>query len=100
LRGALPFHPTRTVTEAHHNQRLSMADLIQIRQGFRANCNDLTLLVESEDRQWTLRVQESGRVLYTAGRANRAAAQSAGLEFAQFCGTQLPAGGVQWQAYW
>lgn len=77
-----------------------MADLIQIRQGFRATWNDLTLLVESEDRQWTLRVEECGRVLYTAGRANRAAAQSAGLEFAQFSGAQVPAGGVRWQAYW
>lgn len=79
-----------------------MADLIQIRQGFRATWNDLTLLVESDDRQWTLRVQEcaSRRVLYTAGRANRAAAQSAGLEFAQFSGARLPAGGVEWRPYW
>lgn len=77
-----------------------MAELIQIRQGFRATCNALTLLVESGDRQWTLRVQESGRVLYSAGRASRAAAQNAGLEFAQFTGEPIPAGGVQWRAYW
>lgn len=79
-----------------------MTDLVQIRQGFRATWNELTLLVESDNRLWTLRVQESGsrRVLYTAGRANRAAAQSAGLEFAQFSGAPLPAGGVEWRAYW
>ena len=79
-----------------------MSNLIQIRQGYRATCNDLTLLVVSDDRQWTLRVQESSsrRLLYTAGRANRAAAQSAGLEFAQFSGALVPAGRVEWQAYW
>jgi len=86
-----------------------MAELVQIRQGFRAQWRNLMLLVESEDRQWTLRVQESGsrRVLYTAGRANRAAAQSAGLEFAMVCGgaeqpggQQAAGGGLQWQAYW
>lgn len=79
-----------------------MADLIQIRQGFRASCNELTLVVESDDRQWTLRVQESAsrRLLYTAGRANRAAAQSAGLEFAQFSGAHVPTGGIEWQSYW
>jgi hypothetical protein len=78
-----------------------MSPLVQIRQGFQARWNDLTLLVESEDRQWTLRVQEAGshRVLYTAGRSNRAAAQSAGLEFAAFR-AGAPARDLQWQPYW
>jgi hypothetical protein len=87
-----------------------MADLVQIRQGFRARWNELTLLVESEDRQWTLRVQDAGsdRVLYTAGRSNRTAAQTAGMEFAMFRGAaaalhatpEALAQGLQWQAYW
>ena len=85
-----------------------MANLVQIRQGYRAHWNDLTFLVESEDRQWTLRVQDAGsqRLLYTAGRSNRAAAQTAGLEFAMFRGVlpqQTPealARALNWQEYW
>ena len=87
-----------------------MPDLVQIRQGFRATWNDLTLSVESEDRQWTLQVRgaDGRRVLYTAGRANRAAAQAAGLEFAMMCepaaasdaSPEALARGLAWQAYW
>ena len=87
-----------------------MTQLVQIRQGFRATWNDLLFLVESEDRLWTLRVQDAGnhRLLYTAGRSNRGAAQAAGLEFAIFRGAiaaQQPspetlARGLNWQEYW
>jgi hypothetical protein len=87
-----------------------MSSLVQIRQGYRARWNDLTFLVESEDPQWTLRVQDSRsqHVLYTAGRSNRAAAQAAGVEFAVFRGAvpaipvnpEALAKGLQWQSYW
>ena len=87
-----------------------MPDLVQIRQGFRATWNDLTLSVESEDRQWTLQVRgaDGRRVLYTAGRSNRAAAQAAGLEFVLWSGPapaphaspEALARGLEWQAYW
>jgi hypothetical protein len=87
-----------------------MADLVQIRQGFRAKWHELTFLVESEDRQWTLRVQDacSERILYTAGRSNRTAAQTAGLEFAMFrsaaaalqASPEALAQKLQWQEYW
>jgi len=86
-----------------------MANLVQIRQAYRANWNGLTFLVESEDVQWTLRVQDAGnqRLLYTAGRSNRTAAQSAGLEFAMFRGAmalqtspEALARGLNWQEYW
>ena len=78
-----------------------MSPLVQIRQGFRARWNDLTFLVESEDRQWTLRVEKSSNhhLLYTAGRCNRPAAEAAGLEFASLClGEQ--AQHLEWLPYW
>ncbi len=87
-----------------------MPPLVQIRQGYRACWHDLTLLVESSDQQWTLRVQNSGsqRTLYTAGRSNRAAAQVAGVEFAVFndalpsaqVNPEVLAKSLQWQPYW
>lgn len=87
-----------------------MADLVQIRQGYRAGWNGLTFLVESDDRQWTLRVQDAGsrRLLYTAGRCNRTSAQTAGLEFAILRGgaaeslasPEALARSLNWQEYW
>ncbi len=87
-----------------------MTNLVQIRQRYRANWNHLTFLVESEDRQWTLRVQDecSDRLLYAAGRSNRTAAQTAGLEFAMLGGTvaeqqaspEALARALYWQEYW
>jgi hypothetical protein len=112
LRGPLSLHPT--LTAAKHGAgleriRLVMADLVQIRQGYRAKWHDLMFVVESGDHQWTLQVQDAGsRLLYTAGRANRAAAEAAGLEFAIFgrnlAGTQASpealARSLVWQKYW
>lgn len=87
-----------------------MSPLVQIRQAFRARWQDLTLMVVSEDQQWTLRVQDAGndRLLYTAGRANRAAAEVAGAEFALLrsaatdstVSPEAMARSLQWQRYW
>jgi hypothetical protein len=86
-----------------------VSSLIQIRHGFRARCHDLTLSVESDDQQWTLRIRDAAdqRLLYTAGRANRGAAQVAAAEYALFradvasqSSPERIAQSLQWQEYW
>lgn len=101
LQGPLPVSATRArAARGDCPKGIAGMQLVQIRQGFEARWNDWTLLVESEDRQWILRVQDScRRVLYTAGRCNREAAEAAGIEFATFFGTK-PMQELQWQPYW
>jgi hypothetical protein len=111
MRGTLPLHPdrARSARRADHQRMTAMADLVQIRQGYQANWDHFTLRVESGDRQWTLQVQDAGshQLLYKAGRANRAAAQNAGAEFAVFHGAmalqtspESVARELNWRKYW
>ena len=62
------------------------APLFQIRQGYRARWSELTVSVESDSGDWTLRVQNAGRTqtLYTAHRGAARAAMVAAVEFAIF----------------
>jgi hypothetical protein len=62
----------------------SLAPLVQIRQGYRTEWQDLSLAVESGASQWTVRVAESGKNLYEGFRSNAVAARIAALEFALF----------------
>jgi hypothetical protein len=79
------------------------APLLQIRQGYRSHWNSLALSVESDSGQWTLRVQDAGKILYTAHRSNPESAKRAAVEFAVF----LLLGAIHretpqltWTAYW
>jgi hypothetical protein len=79
--------------------------LCQIREGYRAQYRDLTLKVESDASQWTLRVQDSSgaTTLYTAHRSGAQAARMAAAEFAAFRSHLSPdqlAGQLTWQHYW
>jgi hypothetical protein len=81
------------------------AVLCQIREGYRAQWRDLTLNVESDSSQWTLRVQDSAgaATLYTAHRSGQLAARLAAAEFAAFRAQVNPdqlAGQLTWKHYW
>jgi hypothetical protein len=87
-----------------------MADLFQIRKGYRADWRDLAFFVESGDQEWTLRVHRSGEAkpLFTGERCGVTAARSAAVEFGVF--QELGAGSpvipaqlakeLNWQEYW
>lgn len=80
-------------------------ELCHIREGYRAQFRDLTLDVESDTSQWTLRIQDSAGagILYTAHRSGAQAARLAAAEFAAFRSHVSPeqlAGQLKWQHYW
>jgi hypothetical protein len=58
------------------------APLFQIRQGYRAQWNNLALSVESDAQGWALHVQDAARTLYSAHRLGPQAAKTAAVEFA------------------
>jgi hypothetical protein len=72
--------------------------LFQIRESYRARWQNLTFSVQSENDQWTLRVQDPSRLtpLYTAHRASAPLARLAAADFAAFQGNTAP---LTWQAY-
>ncbi len=82
--------------------------LFQIRHGYRARWNELSVTVEDNSGDWTLRVQDPTRTLYTAHRGAARAAQVAALEFAIFwllgAASRLSpdrlAKELNWQEYW
>jgi hypothetical protein len=84
--------------------------LFQIRRGYRARWNRLLFTVESENGQWNLRVQESGKepALYAGQRSNLSAAKTAAAEFALFqppgtTNAESPeklAKQLEWKEYW
>ena len=85
------------------------AALCQIRQGFRANWQDLCFSVECGAQAWTAQVEDtSGTNLYTAQRSGPAAARLAAMEFAIFRvlgtgSTETPqklSQQMKWAAYW
>lgn len=95
-----------------HNAAPSVApsQLFQIRHGYRARWNELSVSVEDNSGDWTLRVQDSARsrTLYTAHRGAARAAQVAALEFAIFSvlgaasrvSPDRLAKELNWQEYW
>jgi hypothetical protein len=95
-----------------HNatQPAAPAELLQIREGYRAQWNSLTFSVETDSSQWTLRVQDAqhAEAVYTAHRAGVEAAQVAAAEFGIFqtLGPDSPISPTQlahdltWQRYW
>jgi hypothetical protein len=89
---------------------LMPAQLFQIRRGYRAQWNNLTLPVENQSGDWTLCIRDSarGETLYTAQRSGVGAAQVAAVEFAACheLGPMSPvnarslAGELKRQEYW
>jgi hypothetical protein len=84
--------------------------LLQIRHGYRARWNRLSLAVETDTDQWTLRVEDAvgSETLYMAQRSGARAAQVAAAEFALFrelgfdsrMSPEGLAGELKWQEYW
>jgi len=82
--------------------------LFQIRRGYRSSWRDLAFSVEADSNQWTLKVQDHGKNLYSGKRSNPEAAKSAAAEFAIFLllgamSRETPeslAARLTWTAYW
>lgn len=85
------------------------APLLQIRQGYQAQWNDLAFTVENDAGGWELRILDSARrELYRAHRIGPQAAQAAAAEYAiwRVLGPASPVSAdrlareLDWRAYW